>query len=622
MAADEPATDAGFEALLRYLAATRGFDFSAYKRSTLERRTLVRMQGLGIASFRDYIDYLEVVPEEFERLFNTVLINVTSFFRDAPAWELLRERIIPAILQAKAPTEPVRIWSAACASGEEAYSLAILLAEAMGREQAIERAKIYATDIDEEALTAARNGLYSERAVEDVPVELRERYFEANGDRLAFRRDLRRLVIFGRHDLLRDAPISRIDLLVCRNALMYFNAESQSRILDRFFFALREGGYLFLGKPETLLARANEVTPVDLKLRLFQKTGPTEMRSRLLSTAQNGYTERRSITAPPGERIRETAFDVDMMAQLVTDRDGTVTLVNSVARRLFNLREADVGRPLHDLEVSYRPVDLRSMVERAKAALRPVVVRETSWPLGDGQPRWIDTHAIPLLDEGELIGMKLVFTDVTNYKLLQAELEASHSEIETAYEELQSSAEELETTNEELHSTVEELETTNEELQSTNEELETMNEELSSTNEELQALNEVMQQRSDELDQANGYLTAILSGIGVGVAVLDREMEVRIWNSTAEDQWGLRRDEVVGKHFLNLDIGLPVERLVGCIRQCMSGAESESRETVQARNRRGRLIEAEVVCRPLRVTGTQVLGAILLMQARAPAAEE
>ncbi len=230
--------DPKFENLLAYLRQSRGFDFTGYKRSTLMRRVHKRMQSLAIESFEEYQDYLEVYPDEFNYLFNTILINVTAFFRDVLAWEYLAEQILPNLIRNKKTSDQIRIWSAGCASGEEAYTLAMLIAEILGAEEFRQRVKIYATDVDEEALNQARLALYSVKDIQAVPEELRQKYFEIVGNRYVFRQDLRRSVIFGRHDLLQDAPISRLDLLVSRNTLMYFNSETQARILARFHFAL------------------------------------------------------------------------------------------------------------------------------------------------------------------------------------------------------------------------------------------------------------------------------------------------------------------------------------------------------------------------------------------------
>ncbi len=231
--ASESQDDAKFEALLEFINKSRGVDFSGYKRPNLMRRITRRMQTVGMSDFEDYRDYLEVHPEEFTLLFNTILINVTGFFRDEAAWDYLGRQLLPDLLSRKAASEPIRVWSAGCASGEEAYTTAILLAETLGMEAAQARVKIYATDVDEDALRQARLGSYTAKEMEGLPGTLRERYFEPNTTRHTFRPDLRRCLIFGNHNLLRDAPISRLDLLVCRNTLMYFNAEAQPALQTR-----------------------------------------------------------------------------------------------------------------------------------------------------------------------------------------------------------------------------------------------------------------------------------------------------------------------------------------------------------------------------------------------------
>ncbi|HEY3885240.1 MAG TPA: protein-glutamate O-methyltransferase CheR, partial [Vicinamibacterales bacterium] len=232
----EAVDSARFERILEYLRQTRGVDFTAYKRASVVRRVLRRMQAVNAGDFDAYLDYLEVHPDEFAALFNTILINVTSFFRDPDVWDAMRTDVLPAIVEANGL---IRVWSAGAASGQEPYSAAMLLAELLGPEAFRERVKIYATDADEEALGEARRAVYSARHVADVPPELRDKYFDRlKDDGYSVNRDVRRSVIFGRHDLIEDAPISRVDLLLCRNTLMYFNAEAQTRLMARFFFSL------------------------------------------------------------------------------------------------------------------------------------------------------------------------------------------------------------------------------------------------------------------------------------------------------------------------------------------------------------------------------------------------
>lgn len=614
MPLDEHAND--LETLLDFLRHSRGFDFTGYKRASLTRRIRKRMQTIAIEDYLGYMDYLEVHADEFTALFNTVLINVTDFFRDPHIWEYISSEIVPLIIDRKRQDEPIRVWAAGCASGEEAYTLAMVLTQSLGMDRFRAAVKIYATDVDEDALAYARQGTYTAKEVQSVPEELRERYFERTEQRFVFRKDLRRSLIFGRHDLIHDAPISRVDLLTCRNTLMYFNSETQGQIMARFRFGLNDGGYLLLGRAEMLFTHANTFAPLDLKRRIFVKLPKNNRRERFwfLTPTEDEMPDKDTVSVG---RMREAAIDLAPVPQIVIDLDGTLMLANERARALFSLTRQDIGRPLQDLEVFYRPVELRSLIDRAQIERRPVSLKDISWPTPLGEGRWIDIEIAPLVENSsDIIGSSITFIDVTRYRRLLQELDHSRQELETAYQEVQSTNEELETTNEELQSTVEELETTNEELQSTNEELETMNEELQSTNEELQTINDELRQRSEQLRDANGFLQSILTGLRSGVVVLDQALRVTAWNTKAEDLWGLRAEEVLGRHFLNLDIGLPTAHLAQPIRACLSG-ESHMRDVVvAATNRRGRPVTCEITCTALRDAPHAISGVILIIEAR------
>jgi two-component system CheB/CheR fusion protein len=243
---------------------------------------------------------------------------------------------------------------------------------------------------------------------------------------------------------------------------------------------------------------------------------------------------------------------------------------------------------------------------------RPVILREAEWQRGPDQVDYFEVQVYPLRDGNAIVGISITFANVTVARRAQEELQAVRQQLESASEELQNANEELETTNEELQSTVEELETTNEELQSSNEELETMNEELQSANEELQTMNDELRQRSDELNQLNSFLQSILSGFKGSVVVLDKDMTVLVWSHRAEDVWGLRSEEVAGKQFLNLDIGLPVMELRQPLRDCLNGTPSKS-VMLDAVNRRGKPLRCEVTCTPLDGDGG-IRGVILMME--------
>ncbi len=587
------AVDPAFEALLEFVRDARGFDYTGYRRPTLMRRFEKRMQMVGASDWRGYRSYLEGHPEEFGELFNAILINVTGFFRDQDTWDVVASEIIPRILEEGEPETPLRVWSAGCASGEEPYTIAILLAEALGDDVYKKRVKIYATDVDHDALEAAREATYSTKQLADVPAELRERYFQETDGGFAFRGDLRRSVIFGRNDLHRDPPISRVDLLVSRNTLMYFSPEVQERILANFFFALNRGRYLVVGKAEALQRGRGLFVPYDLRRRIFVKDGgPASFhipRQRLLP----------DLPEPMGLDLGDQAFEHAPVAQLVIDQENHVVAVNQVARTLFSLKLKDVGRPLQDLELSYRPADLRSLIDETRRNRHSSGVQDVKWEMPKGTTRSFDVSVTPLVGIGDrLSGVSVSFVDSTAHRVLEQQLERTRHELETAYEELQSTVEELETTNEELQSTNEELETTNEELQSTNEELETMNEELQSTNEELETMNDELRERTDDTLRANAFLTSILSSIQQAVVVVDDELRVIAWSAQATDLLGLREDEAEGQHLLNLDVGLPVAALRDPVRQALAGVD-DVLVVVEGHNRRGQAVRYAVAFAPL-----------------------
>jgi two-component system CheB/CheR fusion protein len=601
------APDEELEALLAYLRDERGADFTGYKRPSLTRLINRRMRTAGAQTYGEYVDLLQVEPSELQALLDVLLINVTAVFRDPAAWDELATQLLPEVLGALGPDEPVRVWSAACATGEEAYSLAILLHTLLGDADYKRRVKIYATDIDEQALAVARQGRYRPEDLADLTSAQRETYFELDGPALRFRADLRPSLIFGRHDLLQDAPISRVVLLSCRNVLMYFTAETQSRVLDRFSFALHEHGLLLLGKAEMLLTQSQLFTPVNLSQRIFRPRHRTGA-GRLAALAVGGQGREATL-----RRAAEAAFVAAPAAQVVLDSSGTVVLLNARAQRDLALQLDDVGRLFHELALSHRPLELRGIVAAVQASGQPAELRDVAWtPPGAAPGRW-DIRIAPLTVDGEAQGVHLVFEDVSDRHELQLRLGSLDGELTTAYEELQSSSEELETTNEELQSAVEELETTNEELQSTNEELETMNEELQSTNEELQSLNDELRDRTLEVDRVNGFLQSILSGLDLAVVVVDLDYRVQLWNGGAERLTGLRPFEAEGHRLLELDLHLPSDAVRRVLRSVVVAGEVPEPVVIDLVDRFGRPQRRRLTASPLLRADGEVHGAVVTL---------
>jgi two-component system, chemotaxis family, CheB/CheR fusion protein len=609
----QPDEDTAFENLIRHIQESRGVDFRGYKRTSLRRRITLRMEHLHVESFADYHAFLEAHPQEFVDLLNTVLINVTSFFRDPDAWDALKTSVIPRLVEPGRGRDQLRVWSVGCATGEEPYSLAMLLCEQLGSTEFNRRVKIYATDLDEAALNTARHASYLPRDVEGVPPPLLTKYFERTNNHYLVSRDLRKSVIFGRHNIVHDAPISRIDLLVCRNLLIYLETETQNLVLPRLHYALVDDGCLFLGKAETQLARSKLFTPIDMKHRLFRKV-PQEWRRVGGGGLLLGADPPRDAAPSLHTRLLESIVDSSPTAYLAIDNDDVLLFASAGARRLLEVGDSDVGRPFQDLSVSYRPIELRSQIDDVRRLGRPIRIEHQEYHRPPAEPIRLTIDVSPLIArDARQFAVLLTFADTTRTFTLQQELEAAQESLETTIEELQSANEELETTNEELQSTNEELETTNEELQSTNEELETTNEELRSANEELESTNEELRRHSDEFGDYRHHVDAILRGLDVGVVVVDTDLTVRSWNRWSENAWGLREEEVTGQAFGSLDIGLPVHQLEAAVRS--AALQSEASEMIMdAVDRRGRTMRCRVRVAPLLFDDRTTQGAVIMVE--------
>jgi two-component system CheB/CheR fusion protein len=604
------------EPIVEKISEEHGFDIRGYKRTTLYRRIRKRMTDARCSSVREYLARLQTDPHEHAQLINTILINVTEFFRDPEAWEYLCRSCLPPLLKHKPAGEPVRAWSVGCATGEEAYSLSICIAELLaGEPRAV---KIYATDMDEGALSAARAGVYGPSDLENVSSERRERFFEElPGGRFKVRREVRTPVIFGHHNVLRDPPISRLDVLVCRNLLIYFDGDTQQQILKRFHYALRHGGYLFLGKAETLMSRSTLFRPVEPRYRVFQRAGAPAAGP---PTGQAPKPQRARKEAEEEPPMIELAVQVDEAAApvLLLDPEGLLLAASGPARELLGIAERMIGGSLAQLDDRTRLAPLRLAVEDARTTLHPTRVTGLQVLHPDGRPLLLEAEVRPSLDaDGSLKSLAVWVQDGTREQELAAELGSVRQELETTSEELQTTNEELETTNEELQSTNEELETTNEELQSTNEELETTIEELQSTNEELETANDELRARQEELNEQERFQRVVLSSMQMGLVVVRSNWEVVSWNKTCEELWGVREEEVLGQSLFSLDSGMPFDQLRPALTAVVHNDQAAATVELDAVNRRGKPMRCRVRVHALAEQGDGSSGAILMIEANA-----
>ncbi|MFL5263637.1 MAG: CheR family methyltransferase, partial [Anaeromyxobacteraceae bacterium] len=488
MAADREA----LERILVRIKEARNFDFRQYKRATLLRRIERRMADRRCATLAEYEALLDASPHEYDALVTSLLIKVTSFFRDREVWDAVREKVVPALVESKRRHPEIRAWSVGCATGEEAYSIAMLACEALGPAVASATVKVFGTDVDETALATARRGVYPAASVAEMPTTRRDLFFTPVAGGWSIRGELRRMVVFGVNNIVRDAPISRLDLLMCRNVFIYLDAQLQARVLTRFHYALRPNAFLVLGKSELIPVAAKLFEPVDLSRRVYRKTA-SRVRELppMLDRSPAEPVEPVEPTRREDELSAVAQRQLDVLNALpdpviATTVDGNVTVWNAAAARIWKRTEDEVrGKRLAALGLNGVPGEL--LGDRAAQVRDGAAERYTAdVDVDDLGHLTFSLEVAPLRGlDGVVEGLLYVARDVSAARLLEAELRRMREQRDKAIEDLQTTAEEMQSANEELETTNEELQSANEELQTTNEELQSTNEELETTNEEL-----------------------------------------------------------------------------------------------------------------------------------------
>ena len=541
------------------LRTRTGHDFSGYKDRTVARRVQRRMQVLQIDSVPDFIERLRKDPPQVDALLQDLLIGVTNFFRDPQAFAALEQTVIPQLFEGKGPDDTVRIWVPGCSTGEEAYSIAILLREHLPRRSGVPKLQIFASDIDEEALQVARLGRYPASIARDIPPNRLDRYFVREDGTYRIASDLREMCLFSAHNLLRDAPFSKLDLLSCRNMLIYLTPELQNRLIPLFHYALNDGAYLFLGSSENLTRHTRLFATVDKPHRIFRRR--TQIERRLpefpLTAADVGHrpaagARRGPLEHEPLQTLAERQLlDRYSPAYVIINAEGDVLHGSA---RTGKYLELSPGVPKIDVfsmaRSGLRP-DLRASVHKAITTGQIVVQRGVQVGTNGGR-QLVDLTVHPLRPSATHDPLYMVvFADVGGIRgtpdsettagddLENASLRQLELELRTVKERLQTTTEELESSNEELKSGNEELSSMNEELQSANEELETSKEELQSINEELQTVNAELNARVEELSRANSDIANLLESTQIATVFLDRNFNVKNFTPTAKDLFRL-----------------------------------------------------------------------------------
>lgn len=576
--------------IIAVIRSVTGVDFSHYKLATLLRRIERRMQGAGLESMEEYAALLRRNSAETVNLYKEMLIGVTRFFRDEAAFRILAERVIPSLLANRSPSDMIRVWVCGCASGEEAYSLAILFAEAQERMGRSVDVKIFATDIDQDSIEVASLGEYPRSIAEDVSQERLARFFTARGDSYVVSRDLRRMVVFAAHNIMRDPPFTKIDLLSCRNLLIYMDQPLQRKVLSLFQYALRQSGFLFLGTSETLGDLQSDFHTVDSRNKIFQslRAGSFRLSRLLVPTVAAPLARHGDDVSSPG--MEEGAAIDEAMAALMKAYVPPCLLVNEQMNIMHVFGDASsllkvppgeatlnvlkmlpssvamvTGTALNrafrsgeEFALSNIPVKDREGVAALSLRVQPYVARKTG-----------RRFALVVLDRANMLPLSVPDSDFDLNADAAERIRGLEQELLSRGENLQATIEELETANEELQATNEELLASNEELQSTNEELQSVNEELYSVNAEYQA-------KVEELTEITNDLDNLLRSTEIGTVFLDDDFVIRRFTPAAASFINIiPRD--IGRSIAHLSTNIDYPDFLADIRAVFGGREPMER---------------------------------------------
>jgi len=543
---------AEISALLR---SATGHDFSQYKQSTLVRRIQRRMQVLRIDTVPALIERLRKEPREADLLFREFLIGVTQFFRDPPAFAALQATVIPKLLESKGAEDPVRIWVAGCATGEEVYSIAILLREAIERHGAAPKVQIFGTDIDDAAVAIARAARYR-KTMAGVSPERLERWFAGEGDEYCPVKEIREMCVFSTHSVIKDPPFSKLDLISCRNLLIYMDAGLQDRVLRTFHYALRPGGFLCLGQSEGVTRNAKLFAAVDKKHRIYQRRAPPVPTLPDFPLAVHAaLTQPGLVAIPTAPRVQDR---IDHGIRRVMEKHSPAYVVIDKHHEIQRFSGGEVGRYLEPspgtaslnlfgiVRKALRPA-VRAAVQKAYAAKEPVTTERIPVKI-DGKSHSVTLIVEPIAEGGAEAGLCVVaFQDapvvpgaIGSAEGLHPDLQALEQELHTVKAQLRATIDELETSNEEMKSANEEYQSVNEELQSSNEELETAKEEMQSVNEELQTINAEMSSKNETLTRLNSDLKNLLDSTQIATIFLDGSLRIKTFTPGMTDLFHLR----------------------------------------------------------------------------------
>ncbi len=580
-----------------------GADFSHYKQGTLIRRIERRMNLHQIGNIADYVRYLQENPSEISTLYKEFLIGVTSFFRDPEAFDALKESAVPEIFKDRSINQPVRIWVSACSTGEEAYSIAMIFKEYMDEIKSVHKVQIFATDIDREAIEVARTGVYPDNIVIDISPERLNRFFVKEAGSYSIKKEIREMVIFAVQNIIADPPFLKIDLISCRNLLIYLVSDIQKKLLHLFHYSLNPGGFIFLGSSETIGEFTDLFSTVDRKWKVFRRTG--EKVALPLITTPLPAAPRIEVTRPgeirPGqartiEQVeRMLLFTYAPPCVIVNDKGDILYIHGRTGKYL----EPAPGRAVFNvLEMAREGIrtELNIALHTAVTQRKDVIFRDLNVKTNGGV-QTVNLTVRPIREPETLRGLIIVvFEDVPPHehkvpeevayepKELKKYVSDLESELKSTKENLQATIEELQASNEELRSANEEMQSSNEELQSTNEELNASKEELQSLNEELVTLNSEHQTKIEELSGTVSDLNNVLSSTQIATIFLDNDMRIKGFTPMANKIMNLIKTDI-GRPISDISLNLKYEDLVKDATEVLDTLSLKEGEIQDARNK-------------------------------------
>ncbi|MDX1944069.1 MAG: chemotaxis protein CheB, partial [Pirellulaceae bacterium] len=582
--AEEPVgtvSEDAMQRLLRLLREAYGIDFSLYKQSTVLRRIERRLLLSQSIDLDQYVREATSDPSELNTLYRDLLIGVTQFFRDRDAFAVIENDVLPELLRRAPPSEELRAWVAGCATGEEAYSLAILFHEQLTRLGRGNKVKIFATDVHQASLDVASLGIYPEVNLADVSVERRERYFTRHGDRYQVSPELRQMIVFAPHNLVKDAPFTHLDLVSCRNLLIYFQPTAQRKAISLFHFGLKAGGSLFLGPSENVGDLEDEFTPIDRHWKVYRKRRdvrlPSELRLPLVTVPA-----RRGFRSPSGGadlelmRVYDELLDRFMPPGVLVNHHQQVVHVFGEAGNYLRLKPGRTSTDVFDLFDAELKAAVAGAMQRAAKELAPVSLHGLTVSSAQG-PRQVKLGVTPLFRQAAEHFLMITIEEETpaapRMFVEQFKLgEVSSERIATLEHDLRTSRENLQATIEELETSNEELQSTNEELIASNEELQSTNEELHSVNEELYTVNAEYQRKIQELTELTDDMENLLQSTSVGVLFLDRELCIRKFTATVSGLFNIARQDV-GRPLENFTHHLEFPEFLGRVKEVLTSGQ-------------------------------------------------